>query len=112
MHTFRPLAKDAQVLKLVNIMETDRDRPWHPGEIHDEYKRRHPDDPKKETRGAGIRNQLQRYCRSSKQYQTGYPPLFVNLSKAQWRSAPDYQILLLTERIPNQGDLPTIAMSV
>ena len=112
MHTFRPLSNDAQVLKLVNIMEMDRDRPWNPGEIHEEYKRRHPDDPKKETRGAGIRNQLQRYCLSSKQYQTGYPPLFISLSKAQWRLAPDYQIFLLTERIRSQGGLPAVAISV
>ena len=29
MHTFRPLSNDAQVPKLVNIMEMDRDRPWN-----------------------------------------------------------------------------------
>ena len=88
MHTFRLLGKDAQVLRLVSIMEMDRDRPWNPGEIHEEYKRRYPDDPKKETRGAGIRNQLQRYCLSSKQYQTGLSTIVCKSIKGAMASSP------------------------
>jgi hypothetical protein len=101
MITFRTLGVDAQVLKLVDIMEMDRDRSWHSRDILDEYIRRHPDDPKKGNRGAAIRNQLQRYCPTSRQYQKGYPPLFENPSKALWRLAPEYQIYLLTDRIPS-----------
>jgi hypothetical protein len=101
MVTFRTLGADAQVRKLVHILEKDRDRAWQSRDIHDEYKRRHPDDPKKENRGAAIRNQLQRYCPTSSQYQTGYPPLFENPSKALWRLAPDYQMYLLINHVPS-----------
>jgi hypothetical protein len=101
MITFKTLGADAQVRKLVHILEMDQDRSWQSRDIHDEYKRRHPDDPKKENRGAAIRNQLQRYCLTSKQYQEGYPPLFENPSKALWRLAPEYQIYLLAVHVPS-----------
>ena len=101
MITFRTLGVDAQVLKLVGIMEMDRGRSWYSRDILDEYQRRHLDDPNKENRGAAIRNQLQRYCLTSKQYQKGYPPLFENPSKALWRLAPEYQMYLPTDHIPS-----------